>query len=635
MGCRWIEGPTALLWVALAGLLARADQPDAPTIPVPEPAAASQPATPPKADAATTTQPPAPDQKPAAVADSPPGGAPKTAVNTEASPADPAAAATERLRKLDESAKEDASNPARAEWSKALREALNQRLSLLKQLDEARKARSNAEHPRAGSEREAEEIAQDAAQARQALSALRDPAKIATFLPETFRKTSDRVPDEKHLTEMKDAIGAAQTSLKELRDELDSLESETERKARAEELNQIRARREKRKKTLAGLAASASQQDAALGAATTVEARELIRERIANVALQSRIENERVREDDALVRSSEERARHEQAYADSLALQIAVVEKTVGEMQARYRTLSDRHRVRLEREAESSRRRADRETDPVERYRLKREAVVSALEAQIVKDEKDLTSAPGLALADQKRLADRAQEDLEGLRTLVEGGRSTTLVALRLANSYRRIAQQRESVVARDLAAAGALLTQLENELTSVELDALNDDREDREEFDSLSSQLTTAIDRDRARRVFEVVEKRHQMLLERRRAVLTKLVKRAEETRNEIVRRIALLDEQYAFIRTHIFWVRDAQPIGTTALRQCLREALTIAFAVGKLSEERLPEIELDDELALAILGVFGLPWPLYRARVALRRRIDSHGPRRTTRPA
>ncbi len=51
--------------------------------------------------------------------------------------------------------------------------------------------------------------------------------------------------------------------------------------------------------------------------------------------------------------------------------------------------------------------------------------------------------------------------------------------------------------------------------------------------------------------------------LLVRRRTVLEHLTDGTAQTLDQIARRLAILDEEYGFIRTHIFWVRDQEPIG------------------------------------------------------------------------
>ena len=61
----------------------------------------------------------------------------------------------------------------------------------------------------------------------------------------------------------------------------------------------------------------------------------------------------------------------------------------------------------------------------------------------------------------------------------------------------------------------------------------------------------------------------------------------RAEAIHSQILRRIKTLDEQYAFVRTHIFWVRDAEPLGVATIAHARDESIRAAKAVVKLGLE------------------------------------------------
>ena len=47
------------------------------------------------------------------------------------------------------------------------------------------------------------------------------------------------------------------------------------------------------------------------------------------------------------------------------------------------------------------------------------------------------------------------------------------------------------------------------------------------------------------------------------------------------------MLEEEYGFIRTHIFWVRDQEPIGLATVPQAGRELRRLAKGLIKLAEE------------------------------------------------
>src|SRR5207237_3742429 len=64
-------------------------------------------------------------------------------------------------------------------------------------------------------------------------------------------------------------------------------------------------------------------------------------------------------------------------------------------------------------------------------------------------------------------------------------------------------------------------------------------------------------------------LERRHRALLVRRRAALERLTDATAQTLDQVARRLGILDEEYGFIRTHIFWVRDQEPIGLGTLSQ------------------------------------------------------------------
>ena len=122
--------------------------------------------------------------------------------------------------------------------------------------------------------------------------------------------------------------------------------------------------------------------------------------------------------------------------------------------------------------------------------------------------------------------------------------------------------------------------------LTGVELELIEDSLADQAEHDALLERLAPQR-HAQARSHFAELEKRHRSLLERRRDALTKLVARASETMSQVTRRLRVLEEEYGFIRTHIFWVRDQEPIGTGTVRQVGHELRRLLVGLGKLARE------------------------------------------------
>src|SRR5262249_34050729 len=117
--------------------------------------------------------------------------------------------------------------------------------------------------------------------------------------------------------------------------------------------------------------------------------------------------------------------------------------------------------------------------------------------------------------------------------------------------------------------------------------------------------------------------ERRHRELLVRRRAALEKLSDLTAQALDQVGRRLAILDEEYGFIRTHIFWVRDQEPLGLTTLNQGVRDLRRLATALGRLVQETTRRKlwgRPSAEFLVAAVAVLGLPIGLVRLRRTLR---------------
>ena len=79
----------------------------------------------------------------------------------------------------------------------------------------------------------------------------------------------------------------------------------------------------------------------------------------------------------------------------------------------------------------------------------------------------------------------------------------------------------------------------------------------------------------------------KHRSLLMRRQRALEKLVTRASHTLVQVTRRLGILDREYGFIRTNIFWVRDQEPIGLLTLTQGAREFNVLVKGLLRLAKE------------------------------------------------
>ncbi|HEY2154569.1 MAG TPA: hypothetical protein VGH33_03000, partial [Isosphaeraceae bacterium] len=178
--------------------------------------------------------------------------------------------------------------------------------------------------------------------------------------------------------------------------------------------------------------------------------------------------------------------------------------------------------------------------------------------------------------------------DLESLKQVVKENRVGGLVALRLNNDFRRLSRERATIQRNELAQASALNAHYENALTEVELNFINDARDDRFERDAFIETLAPAR-RAAAGTAIDGLDAKHKELLGKKKAVLEKLLDRAEKTHAQVERRLRTLDEQYAFIRTHIFWVRDSEPLGAQTLVQARRDLAKVAAAAARLAAEPL----------------------------------------------
>ncbi len=121
-------------------------------------------------------------------------------------------------------------------------------------------------------------------------------------------------------------------------------------------------------------------------------------------------------------------------------------------------------------------------------------------------------------------------------------------------------------------------------------------------------------------------IERNHRTLLIRRRVALEKLCERSSHTLKQVVRRLNKIDEEYGFIRTHIFWVRDQDAIGLSTLAQGAREINQVAKGLLWLAEETLkPNLwgRPTVEFLVTAAAVLVLPFAAMRLRRVLSSRI------------
>ena len=114
--------------------------------------------------------------------------------------------------------------------------------------------------------------------------------------------------------------------------------------------------------------------------------------------------------------------------------------------------------------------------------------------------------------------------------------------------------------------------------------------------------------------------------MLARQKVALGGLVSRAAQTLEQVTRRLHVLEDEYGFIRTHIFWVRDQEPIGLETVARAGRELKRLGKGLLKLAEEagdRKLWRQPPSEFMTAAVAAVVLPLGLFRLRRLLRRRI------------
>jgi potassium efflux system protein len=518
----------------------------------------------------------------------------------------------ERLKRLTQSTPPDAVSAAAL--NKPLREVLEERLHWLDEWDKTAKARREAEHPDAGTERQSADVKADLERVKVLLEqSARDSAAL---LPAVFR-AEPREQSDASRAEMKDAIETSTSELNDWKKKLEKARAETAKQSST--LAPLRAERDKIHQRVAALKGRQDERQAALAAAKTSDEVELARERLVNFQWESRVETERLEIQEALLASNEgpatERAALDLQLIDA---HVQLATRTLERMQRRYGLFAALQERNLQQAAASEQKRADRADDPLEKYRARRRAELLELTAQVLKFENALTTNPTPSLDEQRTLADRADREFAEVRALIDDGKVSHLDALRLSNDFRRIGPERTRIVGHELAAAGSQLTAYENVLSSVEMDLINDSRDDRLQHEDLLERLPKPRHAE-ALALCQQTEAVHLQLLERKRVALEKLAQRAEQTYAQIERRLKTLDDQYGFIRTYIFCVRDQEPIGAVTVAQARRELALLGRSLLVILREcgdRSFWGRVSPEFAVSALALLGMPWPLFRLR-------------------
>jgi hypothetical protein len=505
---------------------------------------------------------------------------------------------------------------------KQIRELLQERLRLLDEYDKASAAFKKANNPDPTPEKQADEAKSDLAR-RQALltQAATNPEVL---LPQAFRASATGAKPSVN-AEMKGAIETATGEVKESKAKLETL--------RTEVMNwegQQNARRAERDRLFQAVVAMKApgpdRAESPAGAATaSATSQRLAHERQVNAGWKARVVAMRLQALEAQIALEAKLAGVRELSVQVGLAQVQVAEKTLELMQSRYSAAAEQEERILKAKAAAEENTARRSDDPLERFRARRQADLLDLEAKVIKHEEALATSPPPSLVEQTSLADRAVRDFAGVKELLDDGRVSRLDAIRLNNDFRRIGPERDRLLRNEMAPAEVWLQYYEDALTGVEIELLQDSVHDRYELELLKDRLPPGRLAE-AEGLLADIEGSHRALLIRQRKVLEQLTDRTAQTLEQIARRLAILDEEYSFIRTHIFWVRDREPIGPGTITQGARECQHIVKALLRLAQESARPSNWgrpSAEFVTASLAVLGLPIGLVRLRRMLRARI------------
>ena len=518
------------------------------------------------------------------------------------------AEAESRIKEI-EASKEAERTPVQ----KALAELWRERLKWLEEWDRTDRAVAATETPKVSPEAEANDRRADFERSKVQLDRLKhDPAST---LPESFRTQGSAIDDAK-LAEMREAIDAARAVLKSKADEAERVRGEPA--ARATLLANLKVDRDKIQARIASIPARRAEHEAAFFKATNEEGHAVARERIVNLHWDATVEGLRLRHIEALIALEGRRTKTSEVASLASEAGLAVAKLGLATLEERYRIVAERHKLELDHAAELARSRAATIEDPVEKFKARRSAELLKLEAQIVEDQKSLAAKPSIDEKEQQKLADEAEKEFADLQSLIKENRVGGIAALRLNNDFRRISREQTLILRTDLAQSSATNAYYENALTDAELSYFNDARDDRMErdafIDSLPKGRRAAVEEE-----IDKVEAEHKRLLVTHRSVLRELLARAERTHRQVSRRLGILDKEYTFIRTNIFWVRDSEPIRPETVALARKDAgrlLQAGFRLAADPFDRSLWSPISVEFALGVLALIIAPPAIIRAR-------------------
>lgn len=459
---------------------------------------------------------------------------------------------------------------------------LERELAAIAEWSEEHKERIAAEHPVPSPEQRRLELERDLEKSKR-LSAKAE-ADPKAMLPEEFERTSHRT-DDAALAEMRDAVESARTEWKNQAAALEK--SNAELASSGKELAELKSAKESADQKLSALRAPATaRDDGGSAVATGADALELAKERLEGRRWETLAADERGGAIAAKIALAGKLSKLTEIRIKVLEINVKTAKLLYDRMNGSYQSALSARQQALKIDAAREQGKAHASDDPIERHRAKRNADLLELEAQNLRDEQRLSSNVYLSHREQAELADKAAAEFDELKKLVDEGRSRGTLAIRLKHEFRKLASIRDAIAKNEIARTEYQLTYLENELTTIEFELLNDARDDQVALDALLESLPPHRHAD-ARRIAESIESRHRVLLEKRRALLERILVHVETAHKEVTRRREILDAKYAFIQARIFWVRDAEPLGKESLVNARRELSGLAAAAANIATE------------------------------------------------
>jgi len=501
--------------------------------------------------------------------------------------------------------------------NQALRAVLLERQALLDEHDHGVKELQELAHAGLGRERQSAAARSELERLQAQLAQPPQSLLLPVFLSSATETTKTA------LGEMKDAIESAQGELNEWQTKFASARAELAKAGSKQDA--LRTERDHLYQQVATLKAPHEERETASTVAGNPLLRLLAQERLINSKLVARVAAMRFKIAETKLNEELALAEVRELSQNVLDSHVRVSRKVLDQMQLRYREAAELQQRTLKQAAATQESMARQADDPLEQYRARRRAEILELEARVVKNEQALAAGTDLAPEEQHALADRAEADFVQIKQLLADGNVSRLDALRLNNDFRRIGPERDRILRNELTSIETQLQYYENTLTNVELELIEDSLAVQIEHDAVLERLAQER-HSRAQSDFAELERSYKAVLERQKVVLTKLVARASETLEQVTRRLRVLDEEYGFIRTHIFWVRDQEPLGLATVQRLGRELKRLAkgmLTLAEKSSDRRSWAHPSSEFLTAAAAAVFLPLGLFRLRRLLRRRI------------